>query len=447
MRIFHCRNVGITVTRLEYLFLFLVILFLGSATVFTDGSLESVKLAAGVGIEALIGKAIMVLLSVLLISKKNIPIKKCFDSKIVIVLIIFGILQYIKYRTLSPYVLVRLFNLYFACLIIRVYNKKLIYLFETIVSKLALIGLILWFFLILMPPVMEFLLDLSPIKGAGLVDGGSWLVFGRGHQYEIVIRNIGFAWEPGRFGSILVVAVFFNLIINKFKIKNNRHFWILTLAVLSTQSTTSYLGYIFCLVFMLYNKKSKYFIYLLPVAILATVGLMSLDFMGSKLNDLSIFNEEHQDEWNQQIDFYASQERTIVPQRFDALLMEGMNILHDPLIGNATDPSGYLYSIFGLQLSLSNGVLRIFANMGIFIGILYYILWVKSSIWMSRCYCYKGTLAFFVVLFMINVSYSWIFEPIFLAFVLYPYIVKKTARLAQIKPFMDGVKKLLVPIF
>lgn len=420
------QQVDYTVSSLDYLFVFLCVIMLGSATIYTEGGLENFGFGRGMGSESLVGKVAMFILSLLLLNKHGIRMAQCFDKTIVFILLIFAFLQYAKYGFLSTYSVVRMMNVYFASVLIFVYRNKFIYILEDVIYKLAFIDLVLWIILVISPSVIDAMMSLSPIKGSGLVEGNSWFVFAKGWQYEIFIRNIGFAWEPGRFGSIISIGIFINMIVNNFSIKGNKHLLVLLLALLSSQSTTSYMGFIFTILVYMYNVRRQYFIISLPIGIIAILVIMSLDFMADKMQELSIFNQDHADSFQSSLDYYATTDQ-FVPQRFDALMLEGLNILHDPLIGNASDPAGYLYSVFHVNFSLSNGLLRIFSNMGIIIGLLYYFLVYKASKWMSQEYNYNGWWAFMGLFMIINVSYSWIFEPVFLAFVFYPYIINKHA--------------------
>lgn len=420
----HNNKVDISISLQDYTYVFLCILFLGSATIFSDGSLESFGFSKGAGYESLIGKLFMLLYGLCLLYKHNIQIKKCFDKLIIGIIVIFMICQYVKYGFFSPFSIVRLFNLYFSSVLILVYKKDLIYIFEDVIYKLAYLDFLLWVLLLICPSLVEWILSLSPIEGSGLVEGNSLIVFAKGFQYEIFIRNIGFAWEPGRFGTIISFGIFLNLIINNFNVKNNNRFIILLLALLSSQSTTAYMAFIFVVLIYLFNINRKYFLLMLPFCLVVFTLLMNLDFMADKMQKLSIFNDEHIEEFESSLSYYETVD-FMVPQRFDAMVLEFMNILNDPLIGNASDTYGYLYELFGVKFSLSNGILRIFANMGIAIGILYYYMLYKSSKWMSLEYNYKGWWAFMIFFMIINVSYSWIFEPVFLSIVFYPYIINK----------------------
>lgn len=159
---------------------------------------------------------------------------------------------------------------------------------------------------------------------------------------------------------------------------------------------------------------------LLPIAIFLIIYLLSLEFMSDKIKSLW-FSDQRTYEWETALDYYRQQDGYLVPQRFEGMMYEVMNIMHDPILGNATSPDSYLYSLFQIHFSLSNGFLRIFANMGLFIGILYYILLYKASKGLAFLFKYKGSLAFMLVFILINISYSWIFEPLFLAMLIIGY--------------------------
>lgn len=421
----------IYVGKAEYVFYFLVIIFLGSAMVLTRNSLEAF---GGSDVTTVVAKAFMFVFAIHLFNKHGNSFRTSIPWNIVAVLFIWALLQFIKYKFFSSYALMRLMNLFFAVVIIKVYGTKNIYFFEYVVSKLSAISLIGWGLVLLMPDVMLDLASLSPLEEYGLVQNGSFFVFGiADNDLGGIRRNLGFAWEPGRFGSILCIGLFFNLIAYKFKIKGNKHFWYILIAILSSQSTTAYMSMIFVLCVYLYNKRRDVFLKLLPIFIILFLILASLEFMGEKIQSLWL-TEEHALEWEKQLDYYSTQDGELVPQRFDGLLYEFMNILHDPLIGNASDQISYLYSIFQIKFSLCNGCLRIFANMGIIMGILYYIMLYKSSVYLKSIFQYKGTWAWLILFILINISYSWIFEPVFLGVILlYMYDKSTFYRSARVR--------------
>ncbi len=64
------------------------------------------------------------------------------------------------------------------------------------------------------------------------------------------MRNAGFVWEPGAYGCFLVIALLLHFSLNKFKF--NKDSLILVLAIITTLSTTAYLGAL--LVFLLFYR-------------------------------------------------------------------------------------------------------------------------------------------------------------------------------------------------
>ena len=412
----------------KYWYFLLLVLFLGSATIYTANGLESVGLQRGEGesiLQNLIGKLIMFVFATFLMLKKKVQITKCYSNLLFILLIIWAGLQYIKFRTFSPYTIMRLMNIYFAFSIIELYGFRSAKYYEDVVYKLSFIGLILWVAYLLAPNLITEILELSPIKGDGLEQ---YTIFIWGNMElsdaAIVPRNCGFAWEPGRYGCIVAIAIFFNLMINGFKLKNKR-LVVLTLSLLSSLSTTAYACLALLTLFYLYNTKIKYFFFMLPLVIAGFAYMFSLDFMGEKIKSLWITQDNLRNDLMSMMDYYGSIDQVFVPQRFYGLYLEALNIIHEPIIGNATAPMEYLHSLFGVNMSLSNGCLRIFANMGIVFGFLYYLYLYRGSKWLRNVFHYKGNLLFIILFVFINISYSFIFEPLYLAYVLIPYYRKR----------------------
>lgn len=424
----------IKISSFDYVFVFLCVIFIGSATLITYGGLDNFGFGNGGALyEPLIGKAFMLLYSMALLIRHKIRIWRTIDMKILVVLIVWGAAQFVKYSTFSMAPVTRIMNLYFLSVLLFVYGKDLFSLLENILYKLAVIGTILWLLHLTMPELIEAICSISPFEGAGMVRGKSILVFAPNYHSIDVYRNFGFAWEPGRFGCLMTYGIFLNLVLYRFKINHNSHLIWLTAAMLSTLSTTAYMVFLLIIAVYFYNKNPNIRFFLLPVFGVLIYYLLSLDFMLAKINELSIFNEDAMAKWEEGLSYYGSPEygEVYTPQRFQALLLEGMNILHDPLIGNAGNPYGYLYSVFGVNMSLSNGALRVFANMGIPLGALYYYICAQGSKWFSEEFHFKGKYAFLFFFILINFSYAFIFEPLFLALLFYPYIKKRNPDLVS----------------
>ena len=85
-------------------------------------------------------------------------------------------------------------------------------------------------------------------------------------------RNCGFVWEPGAYGCFLVMALLLHFTLNKFKFDRNSLF--IVLAVITTQSTTAYLGMlvVFLLFYRVKGGKLAPFLFL-AIPLIAVVAL------------------------------------------------------------------------------------------------------------------------------------------------------------------------------
>ena len=346
---------------------------------------------------------------------------------IVSVLLLWTIIQSIKYNELSIYYSV-FWVVVSSFIICNYYKEEIFYYYEKCTTNLCLIGVVLWILCWIFPFLTNFLISISPNWIHGLEESNI-LVFGlQPPSYENAIffrRNCGFAWEPGRFSCIALVALFFNLLRTNCTIKNNKNFWILLVAILSAQSTTGYGILLLLAFFYIYNKKSnvKYLSYLLVIPL--AIVIVSLPFMGEKIESLWI-TDEHNDAFLKSTTYRVeNDDQVIVPQRFDGLLWEFYNIIQDPIFGYGQDR---LHSFTGRMFSgnvvLYNGVLQIFGIFGIIMGLLYYLLVYRGSCFLVKTYNMKGNIFYLLLFLAINVSYPFILEPLYCAMFLMPFFYR-----------------------
>lgn len=300
---------------------------------------------------------------------------------------------------------------------------------------LCVIAIILWGLSFLLPFVPSLLKVISPNWINGLIESNI-LVFGLEppDSYAALFfrRNVGFAWEPGRFACFVAIAMFINLSMFKFRIRSNFHIWIFLLTLLSTQSTTGYaiLGVI--ILVYLFNVQKKLYTLYLVLGIAFVLYLLSLPFMGDKILE-NMIGKEHNETFVEVAEYNANQERAFVPQRFDGLLWEWFNFEHDPILGYGPDVTySYTAMIFNNQVVLYNGVIKIFAMFGIFLGLMVYYLYYKGSVYFSSSFNVKGSLFFFIIFFMMNVSYAFYNEPVFLAMFLLPFFADSKEKIHKI---------------
>lgn len=303
------------------------------------------------------------------------------------------------------------YNIFLSYVIWSVYRKDLWYLYEKIMVFFAVISLIVFFAVILVPDIANVLKTISVEKQAGLwesnilicglakIDPSAAILFPR--------RNLGFAWEPGRFAVLVVFALFINLIINNFNLKKNRNFWILFITLITTQSTTGYGCFLIVVLLFFYNTKYKRF--LIPVSVFIVVIFSSLSFLNEKIISTWYWETNQKENFDSQMLYYAQQDINYVPQRFEGMYYDILNFLHSPIWGYGADyKNSYVNTeLFkGARIYASDGAIQIFASCGLLVGTLLYFLLLKSSVLLSNLYEYKGKWLFFMLFFLVNFSYN-----------------------------------------
>ena len=196
------------------------------------------------------------------------------------------------------------------------------------------------------------------------------------------IRNCGPFWEPGAFGVFINIALGFNILILKklVSVKNT----ILIITLLSTFSTSSYLGLIVIILgytITLSINKFKYF-YLFVLITTSIIIYFSLSFMNEKIMN-NIKTAENTN-----------------GSRFGSALSDFKMISEKPFLG-----WGRSYeNIYGNQKNnilithRNNGLTKLAANYGIIVFIFYFLLYFINLRKIS--YYYGNMSKFYIFLFL-----------------------------------------------
>lgn len=337
------------------------------------------------------------------------------------VLLIWQLLLIYKFG--SYHVLIgRSYDVLFAFIIIRTLGlKRFFFYFETAVAKLCILSVCLWGLMVLFPPIKNMLAPLSfPINESG-TQIAHWGIVGISNSENLgLIRNLGFAWEPGRFSSIVVIALLMHLFGTRF-VLFQKNFWPLFLGVLTSLATTGYMAMGVCVIGYFFNARksasSQFLKFLLPT--LFILMAISSPFLLDKIKQVSDADTFLTDGGAQ---YYIENERKYVPQRTEGLYLDFLNIIDSPWIGYG-DETDYSYvrriAFPNLHIILSNGVLQIIAMMGIPLALLFYWALYRSSKLFALFFQIKGTTLFFLVICAVNVSYNFFYDPLFICMVLY----------------------------
>jgi hypothetical protein len=95
------------------------------------------------------------------------------------------------------------------------------------------------------------------------------------------IRNSGFSWEPGAFGFFLVIGLLLNLMINGFTF--DRRIKVMAVALITTLSTTSYIGLMLVILLFFRARGVKFAKLLVFIVPLLVVFATTLPFLFDKI--------------------------------------------------------------------------------------------------------------------------------------------------------------------
>ena len=403
----------------ENLYFFMIVIYAAMAIPFTKAMMAYY--------EQPIGFAIPIIMTSILLFRNKVNFNNRYFFSIISIYTIWNIFQYVKYNHFTiTLTFFAYYNIVVAYIIINIYKTRMFLLYEKIVTKLSIFAIIGWLLMLLVPGSFGNFIDLIKMPNS---DGGNLqgniIIFSMtnletNQDFESfgLVRNSGFSWEPGRYASMLVIAIFFNMARNQFQWNRNIGFWILTLALLTTQSTTGFISFSILIIWFLINKNISTKIISLVLIIPLAILVYSLPFIGVKLNSL-MDQETTMSKVESDMEI-GEDDLTYVPQRFDGLSFEFLNIMNDPLLGYGNDEEdSYTKRNISPFLGLANGIFKVIARFGIILGGLFYFLLFRSSFWLSNFYNIKGGIVYMLLFMAISISYDFTLIPFFLSIVFF----------------------------
>ena len=411
----------------EYVFLIITIIYAGSANVLTS-SLKSW--------DHPLGNGIMFLLLFVFVLKNNIQFKKSY-FKVILIFCFFFTAQCFKFGTLHPkFFIIWIFNLTLAYVIVNYYGFRFFILYEKILVKLCLISLVCFSLLLVVPaPFTSLLRNLTFFEPAFRNGDANIFIYTIMEESNILFggyRNAGFSWEAGAFASFIILAIFCNLLLNRFKIFN-KNFFILLISLISCFSSTGFMLLILLIFFYQINHKFKYKILLFPFLITISLYILSLPFVFDKISDTLIFDMDTTISNMKKYDLNHS------PQRFESFAIDFVDFLAHPFIGYGGHQEARWTSELGLQVGTISGIGKVLAKYGLFGTAVFFMVLYQTSRFYSRVFQYKGKIVFLSIIFLISISYSLIEGPLFLAFWMYTLLSEKKVVKHQPKPNLNKI--------
>ncbi len=266
----------------------------------------------------------------------------------------------------------------------------------------------------------ETLIGLTKVYGSILI-----YTVNTSNIYGVIPGNAGFAWEHGPFSIFIVIALFFHLTSNNFKI--DKKFWVYTIALITTLSTTGYAAYFVLLALILYNKKRRYSIILLPLIVaVSIVSYVNIPFLGEKVS--SQFTEA-EFSMNKNLNNYqitgGKRDRNISIGRFSGFLLNWLDFLNNPVIGYGGHSEDTVARKMHSPVHSTTGLGNWLAQFGS-IGMLLMLISMKQSVkFMFKHFRIKGYMFFILILLIIFFAFNLIYSPLFFIIVFFQSFVNK----------------------
>lgn len=408
----------------EYIYFFVMIIYMAQIDSYTSRMVGTLS-------PPLFPFLFPIILTIILLDRNKVK----FDDKrlirIILVFAIWTVLLFAHKQSYGSDQYSHYFFLFYSIIIayihVQVFGKKMLPLYEHIMVRLCLISLILWGIAVIYPGSAAFFRSF-PESGAGhnVLYVFKWMdssIRELDIVYNGILRNAGFSWEPGRFAIMVALAIFCNLTRCGIKFKGNLSGIILLLSMISTQSTTGYIATIVLYSFFAFKKFNlqyilAFFIFVVPVA----YQLSKLDFMREKIEE-QLEIDDDLERINESMDYVnktkKSNEYVGSLARFPSMYFEIINIEHDPILGYGRNAGrSYFSQRISGNFVLVGGLLKIFGQYGIPLGLLLYFFLYKSSAALRKDFkVRKGTL--FTLFIIISFAYPLFSTPIFTAFWLY----------------------------
>ena len=297
-----------------------------------------------------------------------------------------------------------------------VFGKDLLLIFEKIMVWFSIISLVLYFFQLLVPSVASSFFSLFPDTN----ERGYNFLYLYKYFYSVsdrtfyigLTRNSGCSWEPGRYSIMLVYAIYVNFL--KYgKITFNKNLFILTLALITTFSTTGYVVFFF-LVVVFSVRKVSFTRVMFVLLFLIPVGyyIYNIDFVSAKFEDqIGTYNEL--DTYVRYQGYRDDNEESISMERIPSLGIEYENWLRDPIIGYGHMGNSWFRNNVTRSATTCGGFMQVISTYGILLGFFFYICLFISSRNISKLYgSHSRSFSLFLITLMTSVSYP-VFGVIF----------------------------------
>lgn len=319
-------------------------------------------------------------------------------------------------------------KLIIGCLLAINYKRLLLDYYSKIVALLSFISIPFWIATIVLGK--EFMGSIAPID-QWLKEGHSFLVYtvldnlsGDSSMYYGLVRNAGFAWEPGRFASCVVLGIVCHTIINGRICWDSWRLRFMVFALITSMSTTGYATF-FVFIFLHYvlGSSMNAFRKTSSIILMLVAGsyIMTLPFMTEKMQsnaDSSTWVTNRSD-----IQWIDEQDRAITVDRTEGLFLDYLNLQTAPFLGTGLAfKDTYVYNHISTMMTTSNGLLNPLSRLGLLIGIPYFFLFILGASKITRRWNSSGLYILSIVTLVFQYSYNFMFDIFIMSIIFYALV-------------------------
>lgn len=289
-------------------------------------------------------------------------------------------------------------------LLCAVLRENAVYYIVKITIQLAALSLIFFAVQLISGPFMTYIgtiINLPPRVGN---PGYTNIIFFTFDNFNHLYQNSGFSWEPGAFGDFLDIGILMHFLVNGFKYDKGA--WILTAAIITTQSTTTYLCFaVVILLFLRVNglKLTTLLLFAVPAMCLIAVNVPFLvDKIGRTWED----DQFNLNEMTRLVAWYQRNGGQLHLNRFGSFIY--IYNYFGPLKLFAGISNKYMDLMpAGQVMNISNGDIDFMAKFGLVgLGFLLY----RYALFIKK-FLFKGEYIFYCVIIMVILGFG---EPLFM---------------------------------
>lgn len=396
----------------EYLYVFVLVIYGGHAILHVASN-------------SILGNPVWTTFPVILSGILALKWRLVFNKQFYVVVLCYSVYFFaisVKFNEFQlAYFINYLFFFFTVYVTVKALNVNFFRIYESVLYLLAILGMIFWGIQIVLggDTLFSFFGMIPSIDSWSYVSGGGYngIIYSvqptsMSVQYDFLPpRNCGFAWEPGGFAVFLALAIFINLFFFNPDSTSKTRFWVMTSALVSSQSTTGYVIFIVIILFFYYNKKQKLVILLWPVLIVLIVLAFSLPFMSDKI--VSLINEAEMVDI--MVEGSIGRETSIAPQRFASFMIALRDFLANPVLGLGGNSQASWTAMIGANVSTITGLGNLLAQHGL-VGLSFFLISLyRTSAFFSTAFNFKGKFLFFIIIILISISYTIILLPILMS--------------------------------